>query len=244
LNSERLKELLKKIPVSMLFALFVVYLGYQIYSFYNDNTSPFNQKKLQITQSRTENAQVQNKIKQLEEFYKSLDQKRTELRVLAKQLQDLKGTLSETIDIPLFISMVLSEANRAGVTVMGIKPTESKTSEFYAEQDFQLDFKCVYIQLLVFIEHLAQIERILRVDNVELKPVGPSTSNYVEIGGNIEIKSFRYVGTQADEIAKNPGEPQGTPAVPAAGSAPGTTTAPATGAAVPALTAPNPRPSS
>src|SRR5205807_885579 len=145
-------------------------------------------KKAQVETIRAETATMQGKLKELAEFQRNIDQKRSGLRLLAQQLQEMKGTLAEEIDIPLFINMVVGEAAKVGVTVLGIKPTEASASEFVGQQAFELSFRCVYVQLLLLLERLSTVERIIRVDNFDVKPTGPSSGAYVEIGGTIEIK--------------------------------------------------------
>ena len=82
-------------------------------------------------------------------------------------------------------------------------PTDQKKLEAYAvEQPFALQFKGVFVQLMVLLERLSATERIVRVDNFELKRMGSSLAPYVELNGKLEVKTYKYVGSKADDLGK------------------------------------------
>src|SRR5690606_24807471 len=79
-------------------------------------------------------------------------------------------------------------------------PSDERNHEYYIEKIFRLDFTGVYPQLFVFLERIASLQKILRVDGFDIKPVGPQNQKYVEIGGSLRILAYRYSGSRADEI--------------------------------------------
>lgn len=200
--AEELRDKIEKAPLSLIFAMVLAYFAYDYLSFTSDAESPLISMQAQVERIKKENSQVQAKIKAANEFYKTLDQKRAELRSLALELDRMKATLSEELDFPAFMKMVVTEARRVGLGVVSLKPTESKGHEFYVEQAFDLSFKGLYLQLLVFLERLSNVERIVRVDNFDLKRVTSSLGPYVELQGTIQIKTYRYRGSKADTVAK------------------------------------------
>lgn len=201
--NERLSELLEKIPILPLFFLGLVYLGWDGYQFVTDPTSPLGQKQTQLTAVQAENVRLEDKVKKAKEFFKSLDIKREEIRTLATQLEQMKTTLSDQLDVPRFIKLVITEAAKTGIRVVSIKPTEPKSYEYYLEQPFDLTFRGVYVQVLVFLERLANLDRVIRVDSFDIKRQGSSLAQYVDLGGVIRIKTYKYVGSRADEVSKS-----------------------------------------
>jgi Tfp pilus assembly protein PilO len=127
---------------------------------------------------------------------------------------------------------ILTEAKRVGLNVFSIKPAAITQSDYYEEHPFDLGFRGVYVQLVVFLEHLSSLQNIARVDSLEIHPVGNSASKYVELEGTVQIKTYKYLGTKADTVLKagaatppGMGGPGGKPASSEAGNAAG---APAT----------------
>ena len=96
-----------------------------------------------------------------------------------------------------------------------LEPGMPKTVEFYVQQPFVMAFKGVYIQLMVFLERMSNVQKIVRVDSFSMKPVSSSRSRYVEIEGVVELKAYRYLASAADalgraEVQQATGGPKGT----------------------------------
>jgi Tfp pilus assembly protein PilO len=232
-NSERLKEILNRIPIAGVLLVFAAYLLYDYYSFIHGE---YQQRQTELQAVQAETQALTTKLAQAREFYKTLDQKRAELRSLAQQLEQMKATLADTTDVPAFMKMVVIEAARVGLTVLGLKPTTSQTYDYYVEQAFDLQYRSVYPQLVVFLERLSNLETIIRVDNFNAKRNGPSTAQFVELNGVLELRTYRYRTSKADDIVKQNANPAasgagtGTGAKPAT---PGAATAPTGSAAAP-----------
>ncbi|MGK5087777.1 type 4a pilus biogenesis protein PilO [Bdellovibrionota bacterium FG-2] len=200
--SAGLKELLDRIPIKAVFIAYVAFVGYGYYEFKSDPSSPLKQKEALYKSLKTDNAQLQAKASQAQEFIKTLDMKRNELRTLTQQLADLKSSIKSQVDVPSVVKLLVSEAGRVGLRVSGIKPLAQVTKEYYVEQPFDFVFRAVYVQLLVFLQRISELTELFGVDRIELKPVGTSAGRFVELEGSIQIKGYRYLGTPADEIGK------------------------------------------
>jgi Tfp pilus assembly protein PilO len=201
---EQIKEILDKIPAMLLLAAILAYLGYGHYVFVTDPSSPLLQKQAQVEAAQSQKKELQAKIKAAEIFFQTLEKRRLELRALAKELESLKVTLSETLDIGALIKTVVTEAGKVGLTLSAIRPTDLKESEYYSEQSFALGFHGVYVQLVVFLERLANLEKIIRVDNFDMKVVSSPTAQYVTLEGTLQLKSYLYKASQADTVGKEP----------------------------------------
>lgn len=194
----------------MLNLIFIVLLGYfawDYYSFAHDPASPLGTKQAEIEQKKADIATMEKKIAEAKTFYQNLERKREELRKLSTELATMKSTLTEDNDIPAFMKMTLSDAKRVGLMVTSLSPLPSVTKQFYVEQPFDLSFQGVYLQLIAFLDRLAQAERIVRVDDFTVKPRGTSAraSKFVELEGTIKIRSYVYLGTQEDTVATSGG---------------------------------------
>ncbi|MGK5084962.1 type 4a pilus biogenesis protein PilO [Bdellovibrionota bacterium FG-1] len=211
MNNERIKEVLERLPLGFLLILYMGYLGFDYYSFTTASDSPLLQKQSEVANIKKNTVVVQEKLKVAHDFFKSLDAKRGEIRHLAQVLGEMKGSLSADVDVPSFMKMVVTEAKKVGLNVMGIKPIERKSHEYYEEQPFALGFKGVYVQLLVFLERLSNVQNIVRVDDFEIRPISASGARFVELEGVLQIKTFKYLGTKADEIGKAAYKPQTVP---------------------------------
>ena len=218
---DQIRELIEKIPVPVLMILGLAYLGYDYYDFTTSPSSPLIQKTTQIASAKKEIQVLGEKVKKAQEFFRSLDAKRAEIRGLAQQLDQMKTTLSDKLDISVFIKMLITEAAKVGLRVLSIKPTESKKHEYYVEQSFDVNMRGVFVQLLAFLDRLSSLERIIRVDGMDVKRMGSSLAPYVELAGTLQVKTYKYLGSKADDLAKSGGSaPEGVTPAPGAAAAP------------------------
>lgn len=200
--NEQLKTLLEKLPVVPLILVAGAYLGWDYYTFTTDPSSPLLTKQQQVVTVQQDTATTKAKVIKAEEFFRTLEARRSELRQLAIQLEEAKASISEQMDVSSFVKMVVAEANKVGMTVLGIRPTESHDEEYYTQQSFDLKFHGVFVQLVVFMERLANLERIIRVGEIHLKPISAQNNQYVELDGRLQLNTYRYRGSKADELTK------------------------------------------
>ncbi len=193
--------------VNLIFFVTALYLGWDYYSFTTDADSELGQRRTTVEQKKLEVEEKEKRIVAAKEFFANLEKKRAELRALSNDLATMKSTLTENNDIPAFMKLVLGEAKRVGLSVRGLSPLQSLPKEYYVEQPFDLVFQGVYVQFIAFLDRLAQAERIVRIDDFTVKPRGSSSraAKFVELEGTIKVRSFVYVGTEEDVIARRGG---------------------------------------
>lgn len=211
IDAQTIKETLAKVPVALVALAYLAYLGWGAYKLHTSEDSPLVMKQAQIQEIEAEKQALETKVRSANEFFKSLDLKRNELRVLASKLDGMKGTLSTEVDIPNFIKMVVTEAKRIGMTVASIQPARASNGEYYREQPFEMNFRGVYVQLVVFLDRMANAKSIVRVDDFEMRPVRSGTGQFVELEGTIRLKAYSYLGTKADEVAASSTKPVSAP---------------------------------
>jgi type IV pilus assembly protein PilO len=207
--------------INLVFFAIIAYVAWDYYSFTTDPTSEFGARKVKLEQTVADVAAKEKKIAEAKTFYQNLERKRDELRRLSTELATMKSTLTENNDIPAFMKLVLSEAKHVGLTVKSLSPLASSTKQYYIEQPFDLEYQGVYVQLIAFLDRLAQAERIVRIDDFSVKPRGGTSkgSKFIDLEGTIKVRSYVYLGTQEDAVATSGGsdavpKPSGTSANP------------------------------
>lgn len=225
MDIEKLKEQLAKIPLIPVLLIWAAFLGWEYYSYESSDTSPLVQKRIEMESVRSENTGLETQLQKVKEFAKNLEIKKLEIRSLTQELDALKTSISEDLDLPDFMKSTLTEARKVGLTVLSLKPTKGTKHEYYAEQAFDLKFRGAFVQVVVFLDRLANMQKVVRVDNFEMKPFGSPTAKIVELQGTVEIKAYRYIGSKADDLGKNtpssqtpPGQPSTNNASPAGGT--------------------------
>lgn len=198
----QISELLEKIPYTLLAFLFVCYLGYDYYEFSFGESSVLHFKNTELENTKKLKEAAIKKNKSLEEFSKNVEGRKSNLVGLVSELQSLKDSLPERIDVPLAMKTLVTEAKRVGLKVTGISPNVEVPRDLYVEQPFSMGIKGYYPQIWAFFDRLANVTQVVRVDRFELRPVGDQSSGRVLLQGELEVKLFRYLGAKADQLAK------------------------------------------
>jgi Tfp pilus assembly protein PilO len=193
--------------LNLLLLVIAAYLGWDYYSFTTDPTSELGVKRAEVDQKKADITTKEKKIQEAKNFYENLERKRDELRKLSTELATMKSTLTEDNDIPAFMKLVLNEAKHVGLIVTSLSPLPSSKKRYYIEQPFDLSFQGVYVQLIAFLDRLAQAERIVRVDDFSVRPRSGQSraSKFVELEGSIKVRTYVYLGTQEDDVATSGG---------------------------------------
>ncbi|MEN9723715.1 MAG: hypothetical protein RJB38_1701 [Pseudomonadota bacterium] len=184
----------------------LVFGGYQAYDYYvvfqQDEASPLAMKRNELQALEKQNKTLEKKLKDLEEFVKKLDAKKQEMQSIVDQLAQTKDSISNEVQMPDFVKLIVSEAKRTGLTVTAITPAKKVQQEYYIEYPVDLKFKGVFAQAYSFVSRLASLQRIVRIDKFDLKPLANASGKFIELEGALELKTFSYVGSKADQIGK------------------------------------------
>lgn len=199
---EAVNKILGRIPIYLIAVLYCGYLGFDFYSWINDANSELAQKKASLIQSKQALEANKKKVKTLEDFEKTLELTKAEVRQLMAQLENAKSSLNTDVDVAGFIDMVSLEAKKLGLVIKKIKPEAEVRKEYYSEVPFTIDFRGAFVQSLVFFDRISRLRQIVRVAAFDMKPSGSNSTKYVELSGSFKLQTFKYLGTKADEIAK------------------------------------------
>lgn len=207
--NERIRAIIDKIPINLIMFVLLAYKGYDVYVFMNDPQSDLNQRVATIEELQGDMQKLELRVKEIEKFKLTLDQKRESLRTIAQELENLKTSLGSEIDVPAFIKMVTTEARKLGMSVGSIRPAAVLQRDLYNEQAFEISFKGIYVQLLVFLQRLSKMQNIVRIESMDMRPMNNNASvtakRYVDLDGRIQIKAYSYRAPVAEE--KKPAAP-------------------------------------
>ena len=203
---EKINALLEKVPIQIVGIAILVWFAWGYYQYRYTPEGAYLSKVNEIKEVQAQTDQTQKKLTELKAFISRLETKRTELRGMAQRLVETKASIGDTLDIPLFMQMVVTEAKKIGLTVTTLKPTDKKDKEYYEEQNFELGFRGLYVQAVVFLARLTQLQTLIGIDNLKLHPQSLSglsgQTGYVTLEGNVTVKGYHYLKSTADELPR------------------------------------------
>lgn len=201
---EALEKILAKIPFLLITILYCGWLGLDFYTWFTGPDSELGRKKQSFVVVKQSIDATKKKLKISEEFVNNLANLTARIRGLTAQLDGLKTSLSSELDVSSFVQMLTLEAKKVGVAIKGIKPEMELKREHYIEVPFAISFTGAYVQLLVLFDRITRLQQVIQVGDFELKPNGSAFAKYVELEGKVRLVAFKYLGTKADDILKQP----------------------------------------
>lgn len=192
---------LGRIPWSLVSFGVAAYFGWQYYDLTQSENSPLTVKKAEIESGRTEVEALQVRLSEVEKFKKSLDARRSSLESAKAMLEERKAAVPEELDPVEFTRMVSRKAEDVGLRVVSLQPGERERKEYYQEHPFQLEFTGVYIQVYRFLQDLAAVPMIVRVEEFSMKPIGTDSARYVPLRGTMKLAAFSYLKSEVDALA-------------------------------------------
>jgi Tfp pilus assembly protein PilO len=199
---EKIREVINKLPILGLLAVYLGYLGIDYYQFDTDAESPLGQRRAAFQSKTTAVAALKVKLKELENFARTLETKKLDLKNKVDEFNRVGGSIPEKFDAPLFMKTLITEAKRQGLKVEGLKPKGSTEKEFYLESVFSFGYRGFYSQLLGFVYRLANTTAINRVDELSLVPAPQAGARFIEISGEFDIKTYTYLAGKAASMVK------------------------------------------
>jgi type IV pilus assembly protein PilO len=112
---------------------------------------------------------LEDKIKEnneLESYRPKLKQIDQQLAELKQQLEIEQRIVPDEKQIDTFMTMLDSEAQKAGVELRRYLAKDVKSQQYYSEVPFELDIDGPYYSVLNFFDRVSKLERIVNVSNL------------------------------------------------------------------------------
>ena len=197
-------ESLKRFPSFLFLIGWILFLGYKYYSFAFSSDGQLQVEQRKYSDLKEEVSKLTAKTKEGAAFLKSVEAKKDSIRGQQKRLTDYQGALPEISDVPNMMKMLLTEARKIEIRVDRIEPARKNQKEYYLEQEFKLDLRGSYQQVILFLYRISQMQRILRIGGFDMKPSTQSlSSRYTTLAVSLSISAFQYTQSKEDRLTKD-----------------------------------------
>jgi Tfp pilus assembly protein PilO len=111
-------------------------------------------------------------------------------------------TLSDNLDVPALLKMLILEAKRTGVRVERVEPGLRSQKKYYLEQEFKMNVTGTFAQVVHYFQRIAQLQRILRVEEFSMKPATVTNLSGNVLDSKLSIRAYQYTVSSEDQVAK------------------------------------------
>ena len=157
-----------RLGVLVLAALIVGVAYYYVYL--NPQIQANAEIKTKITDKNREN-------EQLRQFEPKLADLNRQMAILQQQMEIQKKIVPDDKDADQFIRLLHDTASTAGIEIRRYASMPVANHEFYSDVPFAIDIDGPYYSVLNFFQRVAELERIVNIDNLQMsntKTTSPS----------------------------------------------------------------------
>src|SRR5262252_5617960 len=152
----------------------------------------------QAAQQRQLDSQLQEKS----EIAQNLNERRREMDLLQQKLDEALSELPESADIDDLLAQLNEIGRKSGLEISSVEPAPEEPSQIYVKIPIRMALTGNYHEIAVFLQSLANLRRIVNVNNIQL---GSPTlrAEKVVLNGTFVATTFRFLDPKAAAAEKN-----------------------------------------
>jgi type IV pilus assembly protein PilO len=118
---------------------------------------------------------------------------RNELTQLQQEQRELLKALPKRAEIPTFLSSIQEQAELAGLEVLSLAIESESPAELYVRIPVRIEIRGSYHTITKFFKNVADLPRIVNVENLALSPEGKATDDTSpRLRAKFYAVTFRY----------------------------------------------------
>ena len=155
----------------------------------------------QVAQQRQLDSQLQEKS----EIAQNLNERRREMDLLQQKLDEALSELPESADIDDLLAQLNEIGRKSGLEISSVEPAPEEPAQIYVRIPIRMSLTGNYHEIAAFLQSLANLRRIVNVNNIQL---GSPTlrSEKVVLSSSFIATTFRFLDpkTQAKDTKGKP----------------------------------------
>lgn len=156
-----------------------------------------------ITQQVGERRKLDLDLAEKSEIAQNLNERRREMDVLEQKLAEALTELPESKDLEELLAQLNDIGKKSGLEISKVEPGREATSggEFFARIPIKMTVKGNYHEIAMFLQELANMRRIVNVNNIKLDGATVKSEKVV-LQSSFLATTFRFVTVKKQEPKK------------------------------------------
>jgi Tfp pilus assembly protein PilO len=200
---EKILKTLLRVPALGPLALGIVaYLMWVPYNEFSSVTLPMLDGQIQSKNAELSGLVAQ--VKKIKEFEQTKEQKQKEFNDLVARFQATRDLLPSAPDVSGLLKSLADIADQSGIEFSRFTPGPTKTAEIVSESAIQVDLRGTYIQIMGFLDAVANLKRVVHVHAIGLTPQNQANQRGV-ISASVKLVTFFIPGTPGAGVSGKAG---------------------------------------
>ncbi len=187
-----MKELINKVIANVHFL--ILFWGlYSLWVMFDQHKVQEDGLSTQYEKIKDDVSKSQLKLKEIEDFLKKADEYKIRVENAAKNIESVQRQLPAEINDTQVVTYFNSELKSLNIKDSSIVPGKEEVTNYFISKNFSLKATATYLQLLIFLEQLANADRIYNIKNLKVTATAGGKRGRFQLL-NIEgtILAYRY----------------------------------------------------
>jgi type IV pilus assembly protein PilO len=159
----------------------------------------------------SKNQSLQSKLTDAEQRKRTYDQDRKRRDDMQKASTKQYQALPPETEMSSFLASLNAQADVVGLEILSVKPLQDQAAKYFARIPVQLDLRGTYHQLAKFFYLIGSLDRIINVENINLKTDMLDKSGAV-LRATVLATTFRSIQPGSGPAGKKKGAKPALPA--------------------------------
>ena len=131
--------------------------------------------------------------KQLTQYLKDVEAAKERIELVATEVEKIQKKLPDTVDDTKNLSLLKSLAEKLNIKSIYLTPLDEITKGFYIAKRYSMKASGTYLQFLMLMEQIGNMETILNVKRISLEnQQEKQRGRFQIINGDIIIETYRF----------------------------------------------------
>ena len=186
INLEKITKLPLTQKLLILGGLLILIFGLYFYFFYVPKSKELSGRKDELSKLESERITKKATADNLPIFQK-------EIKRLNEKLKRALVKLPSQAEIDQLLIEIPVKASESGLEILSFRPEGGIRKGFYAEVPISISLQGRYLDIASFFDRMANMPRIVHVDNINLKPRAGKPDREVVLDAYILITTYRFL---------------------------------------------------
>jgi type IV pilus assembly protein PilO len=181
---EKVEEIKMPIRIVILISTVALFMGAFLWFIYIPKTEV-------ITETNNSIEDLDRQLNRAKIERKKLPERRAEIAEVETQFKEALNLLPNTKEIPQLLTKMNELADESDLVFPSFRPQKEKAQEFYFEVPIAIEVRGTYHDIAVFFDKVGQMERIMNIHNVSMKPINDRSTTLLT---TCDAVTYRFKG--------------------------------------------------
>jgi Tfp pilus assembly protein PilO len=186
-----MKELMNKF-ISQIHWVVLGWTIFSVWTMYQEHLVQLDGIKNKGLTVDKEIEKTQKKVKQVEDFSKNTEVVKTRVEEVAKNIEAVQKQLPSDINDSQILTYFQTEMNSLNIKDSNFSPGKEEKGTYYISKDYKLKGKGTYLQFLIFLERIANADRIYNIKDLKFSsPTGNQKGRFQIINAEGTLQALK-----------------------------------------------------